>query len=301
MLLAALFQALAALLTGAVDAEVRRMTPREKAAMVVVSGHPAPRGVAGVFVRPWDRHLPRPRGALVFVDQEGGEVRGFPDLPPARPARAYATASDAFAAGRETGRALRRAGVHANFAPVLDLAGGPLGGRHFRHPSYGLAFARGLAGGGVAGCAKHFPGLGTAPVSTDESPRVRARLQARELAAFRAAIRAGVPCVMLSHAFYERFGRQRALVSPAAYRLLRRLGFRGVAVTDSLSVVRGSWPVSWAVRAVRAGADLVLFTSSADAHKAIRALTPLARRGALDAHVARVLRFRRAYGAAKAG
>ena len=295
MPLAALFQALAALLAGAVDAEVRRMTPREKAAMVVVSGQPAPPGVAGVFVRPWDRHLRRPRGALVFVDQEGGEVRGFPELPPARPAASYRSSAEALRAGRETGRALRGAGVHVDFAPVLDLAGGPLGGRHFRHPSFGLAFARGLAAERVAGCAKHFPGLGTAPVSTDESPRVHARLHARELAAFRAAIRAGVPCVMLSHAFYARFGRERALVSPAAYRLLRRLGFRGVAVTDSLSVVRGPWPVSWAVRAVRAGADLVLFTSAADARRAIRALVPLARRGALGVHVRRVLLFRSAY------
>jgi hypothetical protein len=36
----------------------------------------------------------------------------------------------------------------------------------------------------------------------------------------------------------------------------------------------------------------VLFTSPAHARRAIRALLPLARRGELDAHVARVLRAR---------
>jgi hypothetical protein len=41
---------------------------------------------------------------------------------------------------------------------------------------------------------------------------------------------------------------------------------------------------------------MVLFTSPAHARRAIRALLPLARRGELDEHVARVLRFRRMLG-----
>ena len=295
-LVQAFLAGLSALAGSGVESRVATLTPREKAALVVVSGQPAPPGVAGVFVRPWDRHLRRPRGALVFVDQEGGTVKGFPELPPWRAAAEYRSAWEALSAARETARALRQKGVNVDLAPVLDLPDGPLGSRHFRAPSFAVAFARGLARGGVAGCAKHFPGLGSAPVSTDEAPRVRARVRARELAAFHAAIRAGVPCVMTSHALYDRFGGARALVSSASYRLLRRLGFRGVAITDSLSVVRGRWPVSWAVRAVRAGADLVLFTSPADARAAIDALVPLARAGALDRHVARVLRLRRRYG-----
>jgi len=50
----------------------------------------------------------------------------------------------------------------------------------------------------------------------------------------------------------------------------------------------------WSRQAARAGADLLLFSSPAHARRAIRALTPLARRGELDVHVARVLAFRRA-------
>ena len=80
---------------------------------------------------------------------------------------------------------------------------------------------------------------------------------------------------------------------PGAYRLLRDLGFEGVAMTDSLDVVRGH-AREWAVAAARAGADLLLFTSGADAARAIRVLVPLARNGELDVHVARVLRFRQA-------
>jgi beta-N-acetylhexosaminidase len=269
------------------------LSAREKAALVVVSGLPAPKGVAGVFVRPWNRTASRPPGALVFVDQEGGGVRGFPWLPPEQPAAAYGSRDEAAAAGRATGRALRRAGVDVDLAPVLDLDTGPLGARHFARPAYGVAFARGLEEGGVAACPKHFPGLGSAPVSTDTEPRVPARILPAELRAFRAAIRTGARCVMLGHALYPRFDGQRAVTSPEAYRLLRRLGFDGVAITDSLSVISGPWPVRWAREAARAGADLLLFTSADDARRAIRALVPLARRGLLDEAVERVLRLRR--------
>jgi beta-N-acetylhexosaminidase len=293
--LQALVALAAGLSGGSVEAEVARMTPQEKAAAVVVSGLPAPAGVGGVFVRPETRHLRRPANALVFVDQEGGQVRGLRELPPSQPASAYRSTDAARRAGLETARALRASGVHGDFAPVLDAPDGPLASRHFRRASYGLAFADGLEAGGVAGCAKHFPGLGSAAVSTDLSTSVRARVRPHELAVFRAAIRRGVPCVMMSHAFYSGLGRGRASLDPAAYRLLRAQGFDGVAVTDSLNFFRAAPAHLWAPRAIRAGADLLLFTHPDYARRAIRALLPLARRGELDVHVARVLRLRQRY------
>lgn len=277
-------------------AALAALSAQDKAALVVVSGLPAPPGVGGVFVHRTTRHLPRPRGALVFVDQEGGEVRAFLDAPPARAARWLPTTTAAFLEGRATGRALRARGVHVDLAPVLDLPDGPLGSRHFRQASIGVAFARGLAAAGVASCVKHFPGLGSAPVSTDERTNVTARVRAPDVDAFAAAVRAGVPCVMTSHAFYSKDGRGRASLSPWTYRRLRSLGFRGVAITDSLNFLRAAPVEQWAPRAARAGADLLLFTHSAYARRAIRALLPLARRGQLDAAVTRVLRFKARYG-----
>jgi beta-glucosidase-like glycosyl hydrolase len=76
---------------------------------------------------------------------------------------------------------------------------------------------------------------------------------------------------------------------------LRSLGFRGVAMTDSLSIVRVAPVERWSRQAVRAGADLLLFTSAEHARRAIHALMPLARAGELDVHVVRVLRFRARY------
>jgi beta-N-acetylhexosaminidase len=273
---------------------VASLTAREKAALVIVSGLPAPRGVAGVLVQRSTLDEPRPSDALVFVDQEGGEVRAFGSSPPALPASTYGSEAQSAAAGREAGRALAEAGVDVDLAPVLDAASGPLGARHFDRPELAIAFARGLKRGGTASCVKHFPGLGTAAISTDERPDVRALVTRAELAAFRAAVRAGVPCAMVGHAFYERLGGRRASFSSGAYRLLRSIGFDGVAITDSVSVFGSDYATSSAVLAIRAGADLVLYTSGRDAARAIRALVPLARAGALDEHVRRVLRLRSA-------
>jgi beta-N-acetylhexosaminidase len=279
---------IAALITAAT---LMGLTPQQKAALVVVSGLPAPRSVAGVLVRRWDRTAPRPSGSLVFVDQEGGDVRAYPDLPPQQAARAIRSKKEAFLVGSTTGAALRGAGVDVDLAPVLDLPDGPLGSRQFRSPFFGVAFARGLAAAGAGACAKHFPGLGSLPVSTDDRPYVRGAIRDRDLSPYRAAVEAGIDCVMVGHGVYPSLGRRRAVLEPATYSLLRSLSFHGVAITDSLSVVRGH-AAEWSVAAARAGADLLLFTSSAHAARAIRALTPLARAGELDEHVRRVLAFR---------
>ncbi len=268
------------------------MTPQQKAALVVVSGLPAPAGVGGVIVQRVDRAAPRPAGALVFVDQEGGGVRAFPELPPAAAARAVGSKTQAYAAGRSTASALRRAGVQVDLAPVLDLPDGPLGARQFRSPFFGVAFARGLAAGNAGACAKHFPGLGTLVVSTDKRPYVRGHVRDADLAPYRAAVEAGVPCVMVGHGVYPTLGPRRAVVEPATYRLLRTtLGFRGITITDSLSVVDGR-AAAWAPAAARAGADLLLVNNPLDAARAIKALVPLARSGALDVHIARILRLK---------
>jgi beta-N-acetylhexosaminidase len=249
------------------------LTPQQKAGMLVVT-----------TVRPG---VFSGTAHITFADQEGGLVRAVRSAPAAS-AASYRTAAAAYAGGRATAQALQTAGIDFDFAPVFDTADGPLGRRQFARPALAVAFARGL---GRRACAKHFPGLGTARISTDERPHVDAHIRPRDLAPYRAAIRAGLECVMVSNAFYGG-ARYRATLEPATYRLLRRLGFDGIAVTDSLSLVRSAPVERWAPEAVRAGADILLFTSPAHARRAVRALLPLARRGELDEHVRRVLRAR---------
>ena len=292
-MVAAIVQALTLLLAGSAEAEVAAMTPREKAQAVVVAGLPAGDGFGGVLVRQWNTDARRPRGVLVFADQEGGTVKTFRGIAPWRAASQYRTAAEAFAACRETARDLRRAGVHVTYAPVLDLPDGPLGSRHFVKPEYGVAFARGL---GRAACVKHFPGLGSTALSTDEA-RVYGVLRSRDLTPFRAAIRVGVPCVMVGHAIYPRLGPRRASFERKTYELLRSLGFDGIAVTDSLGVLGSPYAPFWARLAIRAGADMVLTTSARDAGRIVDALVPLARAGELDAKLVRVSRYRRSLAA----
>ena len=293
-MLATISTALTLLLTGSVEAEVAAMTPLEKAEAVVVAGLPAGTGFGGVLVRQWNTDAARPRGALVFADQEGGLVKTFPELAPFRAASEFRSVAEARAAGRATAAALRGAGVDATFAPVLDLADGPLGSRQFERPELGVAFARGL---GPAACVKHFPGLGSTSKSTDVA-RVYGVLRSEDLAPFRAAIRAGVPCVMVGHAIYPRLGPRRASFEPETYALLRRLGFRGIAITDSLGVLGSPYAPFWARLAIRAGADMVLTTSARDARRMVSALVSLARAGELDAKLVRILRYRRLVGSA---
>jgi beta-N-acetylhexosaminidase len=129
--------------------------------------------------------------------------------------------------------------------------------------------------------------------SSTDVARVYGVLRSQDLAPFRAAIRAGVPCVMVGHAIYPRLGLRRASFERKTYELLRRLGFRGVAITDSLGVLGSPYAPFWARLALRAGADLVLTTSARDAKRIVDALVPLARSGELDAKLVRVLRYRR--------
>ena len=64
-----------------------------------------------------------------------------------------------------------------------------------------------------------------------------------------------------------------------------------MAITDSLGVLGSDMAPLWAVEAVQAGADLVLFPKAEDAARAVRALARLPAAD-LDDHVQRVLRFR---------
>ena len=253
------------------------MSPEQKARVVVVTTERP-----GVFYG---------AAGIRFADQEGGLVKAFPTAPPTRAAADFTTPREAFAAGAATRRALHRKSVDVDLAPVLDAPDGPLGARHFRSADYGVAFARGLLDAGESACVKHFPGLGSAGVSTDDRPHVAAHVRDWEVATFAAAVHAGVPCVMTSNAFYDG-APFRATISQDTYRRLRALGFDGVAITDSLSIVRKAPVERWSRQAVRAGADLVLFTSPAHARRALRALQPLARAGELDEHIRRVLAFR---------
>jgi len=218
---------------------------------------------------------------LVLADQEGGGVRRFLWAPPQLSASQLGngTPEAVRAQGKATATALAGLGVDVDLAPVVDVPHVPgsfiaAQARAFstdqrRVASLATAFAQGLADGGVAATAKHFPGLGGAQVSTDVAAvtirESRARLEA-DLVPYRSLIAAGVPLVMLSSATYTALDANPATWSPAAQRLLRgAVGFTGVTITDALDAAgptHGRSVGSSAVLAAEAGVDLLLVTGS---------------------------------------
>ena len=218
---------------------------------------------------------------LVAADQEGGEVSHaawVASQPAAAEIGALGDPARARAVAETMGRQLRRAGVNTDLAPVVDTGyGAAIGSRSFgENPQVvarmGAASVRGYETAGVVSAAKHFPNHGPAAVDSHQGlPVVRhgmAKIRDYDLPPFRAAIEARVPMVMVGHLVYPAIDPDRpASLSPEAYRRLREdLGFDGVAVTDDLAMAGatgGGTPARAAVRAVEAGADLLILSSPA--------------------------------------
>ena len=227
---------------------------------------------------------------LVATDQEGGEVQvlsgsGFSDIPSALDQSAQPR-DQLVASARTWGRELADAGVNMNLAPVVDLvdisrptSNEPIGrwGREYGHDaatvsSQAGAFAEGMRASKVIPTYKHFPGLGRVKDNTDTSAGVvdstTNRLPDAAVGVFANAIAAGAQVIMVSSATYSLIDSSAPAVfsSKIVTDMLRtQMGFSGVVITDDVSAavqVQEVGAGDRAVRAIRAGCDLVL--ASAD-------------------------------------
>lgn len=192
-----------------------------------------------------------------------------------------ATGSEEYAyeMGKITAEEAKVAGVHVNFAPVMDVNNNPdniiINTRSYgENPELvsrlGAAYIRGLQENGIIATAKHYPGHGDTDVDSHLGlPTIDAdskRLRNVELAPFKAAVDAGVKMVMVAHITYSAFpqmeGRPATLDPYFIQDVLRReLGFRGLVVTDAMGmggIINNYWSGEAAVMAINAGIDLVL-------------------------------------------
>ena len=240
---------------------------------------------------------------VISVDQEGGQVKRLGGAPNAS-AEAMGRRGAGYSRkqGRRTAASLKRVGINVDLAPVLDVArpngfiadqDRAFGSKPGRVASVGVAFARGLQSGGVAATAKHFPGLGSTADNTDLRP-AKIRLPAKKLrkvdeAPYRAFSAAGGKLVMVSSARYPslRDPVLPASQSPAIVQdeLRDRLGYEGVTITDSLetpSATKGASSAKVALRAARAGMDLLLYVHCDAGVRAARALRNGLESGSLD-------------------
>ena len=215
---------------------------------------------------------------LISLDEEGGDVTRLEvETGSSYPGNlALGAVDDVDLTQRvaaSIGAELAAVGVDLDLAPVADVNTNPrnpvIGVRSFgsdpglvaRHVA---AFVTGLQQGGVAACAKHFPGHGATETDSHlELPVLAtdlAGLREAELVPFRAAIAAGVQSIMTAHIAVPAVDERPATISRwHLHDLLRdELGFAGLVITDALEMKAISAAVGverGAVLALAAGAD----------------------------------------------
>lgn len=230
----------------------------------------------------WAQNSPHQIPLLISIDYEGGTVYtpitlGFDYLPTNMMLSAAQDEEGAASLAYLAGLELRRAGVHINFSPVLDVNSNPhnpiIGVRSFgadpaNVTKMGLALINGFEAAGVISIVKHFPGHGdTSEDSHYNVPVVKAdyaQLRKIHLEPFWQAVRAGVRGVMTGHVLYPALDNKNIATfsKPILQDLLRqKMGFKGLIVTDSLDMKSATsycTIAGCAVRSLASGADMVL-------------------------------------------
>ena len=253
---------------------------------------------------------------LIGADMERGTAMRLDEgtsFPTAMALAAAGNPQDAYEMGRVTALESRAVGIQWVYAPDTDVNSNPanpiINTRSFGEDpaqvaEYVAAFVRGIEEAGALASAKHFPGHGdTAADSHLDLPVIRAgreRLEAVDLAPFRAAIAAGVSSIMTGHLAVPALEPDPNVPATLSENILtgllrREMGFQGIVVTDALDMggvtVRYT-PGEAAVRAVLAGADVLLLSPAPDAaHAALREAVASGRisRVRLDESVRRIL------------
>lgn len=231
------------------------------------------------------------RHAVRCVDVEGGTVNRLRDalapLSSAQAVGAVVKASGKTAFAREHGELIAKAvkafGFNTTLAPVVDLAlpesaevlgSRPPGANAADVTAYARAYLEGLARNGIAGCGKHFPGLGGASGDTHfvtpEIERTEPQIWNEDLVPYRELHRA-MPMIMMNHAAYPRTPSKNRPASASDFWittvLRKRIGYRGIVLSDDLEMggILKFLPVDEAaVAAVRAGSDLLEICHSAE-------------------------------------
>ncbi|WP_181777188.1 glycoside hydrolase family 3 protein [Amycolatopsis pittospori] len=260
----------------------------------------------------------------IATDQEGGTVTrmGAPatELPNAMAISAGRDTKAAQEAARILGHELRAVGINQDFAPDADVNSNPanpvIGVRSFSGQpglasQYVAAQVKGFQDSGrrtetVSAAAKHFPGHGDAATDSHlELPRIdrsEASWRETDVPPFKAAIEAGIDSIMSAHIEFPSLdptGEPATLSKPIITGKLRgELGYRGVVVTDSLSMEGVRELHSDAeipVLALKAGIDQLLMPVNLDL--AINSVLDAVRKGELterriDESVLRILKLK---------
>lgn len=255
-------------------------------------------------------HIP----LLITMDGEWGLAMRLSDTPTfPRNMTLGAVRDDSliYAYGREMGRACRRMGIHANFAPVLDVNSNPqnpvIGNRSFGEDAdlvsrKAIAYACGLEDEGVMSVGKHFPGHGDTHEDSHKTlpmvARSRAQLDSCDLKPFRNYIAEGLSGLMVAHLrvpALDTIDCPTSLSASVVTDLLqKRMGFEGLIFTDALEM-KGAVSETPALDALLAGNDVLL--KPLDLPKEYNSIVAAYKAGELkasviDEHCRKILRYK---------
>jgi beta-N-acetylhexosaminidase len=219
---------------------------------------------------------------FITTDYEGGLVNELRLITGERASESAIGATGdpqvAYTAGHGAAADLKSLGLNVNFMPIVDVLTNPnnpgLPDRTFGSDptlvtNMGRAYLKGLSAGGVVGCLKHFPGLGSADLdphlSLPTMDRSLATLNSVDLVPYHTLINEGiVPMVMVTHILNPQLDPTlpTSLSPNVVTKLLReQLKFNGVIICDTLWMggISNTYSLAQAaVLTVKAGTDLIL-------------------------------------------
>jgi len=140
--------------------------------------------------------------------------------------------------------------------------------------AYAREFLAGVAGQGVVGCGKHYPGLGGASGDTHfVTPAIERswdQLWNEDAVPYR-ELHKQMPMIMTNHAAFPRTAAKNVPASASRFwiteTLRKRIGYKGLVLSDDLEMggILKFLPVEEAaVEAIRAGSDLLEICHSAE-------------------------------------
>lgn len=236
------------------------------------------------------------------VDMEGGTVDRLKDVIAPAPSVQEVVQAGHKPYYREHGQLIgsevRALGFNVDFAPVLDLrfpaSLDVLGSRTVSQDAkaavrYAKEFLRGLKDVAVAGCGKHFPGLGEGNLDSHKAlPVVRKSWKAlwdEDLLPYRELSRQ-LPFIMVAHCAYPEVTGEAVPASISRKWIVdvlrKKICYKGLVVSDDLEmggVLKVASIEEAAVRTVQAGADMYLVCHNEElVHRAYEAILKEAER-----------------------
>lgn len=223
---------------------------------------------------------------FISLDQEGGPVKrvisGITSLPGAM-SLASTDRSKIYEITKAVGSDLKNLGFNINCAPVGDINNNPLNpvinSRSYSDDPKIVAKCseaafKGFQDGGILPTMKHFPGHGNTNVDSHIGLPVieleKEEVEKTELVPFINAIDKGIDGIMMSHILFKAYDDKfpsslsKKIINDL---LIEQLGFKGLIVTDSLTM--GAIYTRFSIEeivynGINAGNDILVFCGRAD-------------------------------------